>query len=74
MRAVFAVISLLAMLAVAAADRAAAQPTSAEPTREQLQTQISIMQDEFKRLEAELRDRPKDPDLEKAYNNARKKE
>jgi hypothetical protein len=74
MRALSAVLALLATLAVAAAGVAAAQTSAPEPTREQLQLQISIMQDYVKKLEAELQNRPQDPELEKAYNAARKKQ
>src|SRR5687768_3951449 len=50
------------------------QPT--EPTREQLQLQISIMQDHIKKLESNLRSRPQivDPILQKAYLDAQKKQ
>jgi hypothetical protein len=48
----------------------------AEPTREQLQLQISIMQDYIKKLETDLKTRANsaDPVLEKAYIETRKKE
>jgi hypothetical protein len=48
---------------------------AAEPTREQLQLQISIMQDYVKKLEADLKSRPaENAELEKAYIETRKKE
>ena len=54
-----------------------AQPKDAtEPSREQLLTQISILQDHIKKLEADKKDRlsATDPELAKAYTETRKKE
>ena len=54
---------------------AAAETTdSIEPTREQLQLQISIMQDYVRKLEADLKNRPQNAELDKAYTEAKKKE
>jgi hypothetical protein len=53
---------------------AAESKDAAEPTREQLQLQISIMQDYAKKLEAELKGRPANAELEKAYIEAQKKQ
>lgn len=51
-----------------------AQP--AEPTREQLQLQISILQDYIKKLQSDLQNQRTvvDPSLQKAYLDAKKKE
>ena len=68
---------IILMAAKVMACPAFAEPTNAtEPTREQLLTQISIMQDYIKTLEGELRNRPKssDPMLEKAYLETRMKQ
>jgi hypothetical protein len=46
----------------------------AVPTREQLQLQIAIMQDYVKKLEANLKSRPVNAEVERAYIETRKKE
>lgn len=56
---------------------ALAQPKDlTEPTREQLQLQISILQDHIKKLEADAKNQSgiADPVLEKAYTETKKKE
>jgi hypothetical protein len=73
-RALFAALILFPPVAVAAAVFAAAQSSPAEPTREQLQLQISIMQDYVKKVEADLHSRPQNAELEKAYIDAKKRQ
>ncbi len=54
-----------------------AQPAQTEPTREQLQTQISILMDQIKTLQtanASAQPASIDPDLHAAYVEAKKKE
>jgi hypothetical protein len=51
------------------------QGEPAEPTREQLKTQISILLDQIKKLQtANAQPQPVDPELRKAYIEAKKKE
>jgi hypothetical protein len=52
----------------------AASEDKPEPTREQLQTQVSIMTDHIKKLEAQLSASPASAELQQAYFEAKKKE
>lgn len=52
----------------------AQQNNTLEPTRQQLELQISIMQDYIKKLKTDARRDPANAELEKAYVGAKKKE
>jgi hypothetical protein len=68
---------LFVLLIVSSSHCAAAQDNvQSEPTREQLQLKISIMEDYVRKLEAAMKETSSevDPSLKKAYIDARKKE
>jgi hypothetical protein len=67
-------LAAIALIAISSSSSLAAESKeNAEPTREQLQTQISIMEDYIKRLEAG-QNTPASAELQHAYTEARKKE